>query len=66
MSTKQEGINLSSNTCCAELIVVDCGDTNIHAHLVCGYSKAVLSNDTVIAICTKAPYKCLLQGENND
>lgn len=54
--------NQTDNLCCPELVVVDCSDTDEHKHLVCGNSKAILTNDTVIKICITDHHKCLLQG----
>ena len=53
---------LDDNICCHELKIVDCEDTDEHSHLICGNSKAVLKNRTVINMCIPDHTKCLLQG----
>ena len=58
MVTEKKG----ENVCCPELMVVDCADTDEHKHLVCGYSRAILDNETVIEVCIRDHHKCILQG----
>jgi len=52
---------MSENVCCPMLLIVNCADTVEHAHLVCGYSSAVISNDTVKEICVGNFAKCIVQ-----
>ena len=37
--------------CCPSLLCLDCGDTDAHKHLICGYSTTVISIGTVKDIC---------------
>ena len=50
------------NVCCPFLLVVDCADTEVHRHLICGDSKAVITNDTVRNVCIGEFVKCVLRG----
>jgi len=45
------------NICCPELLVVECSDTKEHCHLVCGYSKAILTNNTIKDLCIGEDFK---------
>ncbi len=51
------------NVCCSELLVVSCSDTEEHCHLICGSSKAVMSNDTIRTVCIGNFDKCVLSEE---
>ena len=57
----QEQID-GDNVCCPELLIVECADTDEHGHLVCGYSRAVLTNTSIKTICIGDFGKCVLQG----
>jgi len=48
------------NVCCPSLLVVPCGDTKEHCHLMCGYSKAILQNSTVKTRCIGNHNSCVL------
>lgn len=50
------------NLCCPELMVMPCGDTDEHCHLVCGYSRMVIANITVKSVCIGDFKRCVLQG----
>ena len=50
------------NKCCLHLEFYDCGDTEEHGHLICGFSKRILSNSTVIEICLAGFSKCVSAG----
>ena len=54
---------MEENICCNKLEIVSCGDTDEHCHLVCGYSKAILTNDTVKNQCIDDFGRCILQNE---
>lgn len=56
--------NEVDNVCCPELEVIACADSDDHKHLICGDSKAILSNNTIIDMCIKDHHKCLLQGND--
>jgi len=52
-----------NNICCPELAIVPCADTEEHCHLICAYSGAILTNDTIKSQCIGDFSKCVLQGE---
>lgn len=51
-----------ANVCCPELLIVPCADTEEHCHLLCGFSKSILENETVKNQCIGDFSKCVLQG----
>lgn len=55
--------NENDNICCPELEIFPCGDTEEHSHLVCGFSKAILTNSSVKNQCIGDFSKCILQGK---
>ncbi len=60
MTTEDRDID---SVCCPELAIVLCADTEEHCHLVCSYSKAVLTNDTVRQQCIGDFSGCVLQSK---
>ncbi len=53
----------TENVCCPELLVVECSDTDEHRHLLCGDSKAILTNAMIKNLCIGNFSKCILQGD---
>ncbi len=51
------------NVCCPELVVVECVDTTKHCHLVCDFSKALLSNSTIRTKCIGDFSQCILHNQ---
>lgn len=49
----------SENVCCPDLMIAECADTKEHNHLVCGFSKAIISNKTVKEVCIGDFDKCI-------
>ena len=49
------------NVCCHDLDVVDCADTIEHKHLVCRFSNAILSNDTIKKTCIGNHNQCIMK-----
>ena len=47
------------NVCCPWLRVVECSDTEEHMHLICGFSKAILANDTIKELCLENFLECI-------
>ncbi len=56
---------MSGNSCCPELEIIPCSDTDDHSHIICGYSKAILENETIKTICIGNHRSCLLQGQGD-
>ena len=52
--------NTQANICCPNLEVIECADTKEHKHLVCGFSHAILVNQTIIEMCIGNHEKCVL------
>jgi hypothetical protein len=51
----------NENVCCPELKIVECGDTDEHCHLVCGWSVAILSRIVINEFCIGDFKKCIYQ-----
>lgn len=44
-------VKTKENVCCPFLLVVACGDTKDHKHLMCGENGALITNESVVNYC---------------